>query len=110
MESGVARAWGQGLTRGLSEIPAKFNISCRSVGISPSSAHPDVTVDGPEGVVSRVNIMRCSNNNNPNIDSNVDYEVTYVPPCVGVYDISILCNGKPIPGKLNQYNILLLIY
>lgn len=87
VESGVARAWGQGLSRALLDTQACFHVACNGVN---SPAKPDVTMDGPEHTSVKCLVTKAQNNG--------EYEVTYIPNRVGVYDIRISCNGKPIAG------------
>lgn len=87
VESGVARAWGPGLSRALLDTTAKFFVSCTGVG---GPQRPDVSLDGPDGILVKCNVMKANNEG--------EYEVTYTPPRVGVYDVRISCNGKQIAG------------
>ncbi|KAG8281178.1 hypothetical protein J6590_063971 [Homalodisca vitripennis] len=88
VESGVARAWGQGLSRALLDTPARFHVACNGVS---APVKPDVTMEGPGDTSVKCLVTKAPNNG--------EYEVTYTANKVGVYDIRISCNGKPIAGS-----------
>ncbi|KAK9504384.1 hypothetical protein O3M35_010726 [Rhynocoris fuscipes] len=88
IEGGTARAWGGGLSRALVGTAAHFTVSC--VGVCPPS-RPHVVITGPTG--------------SPQVSPAIthkkqdQYDVSYTPAAVGMYDISISANGKQISGS-----------
>ncbi|CAB0009652.1 unnamed protein product, partial [Nesidiocoris tenuis] len=89
IEGGAARAWGAGLSRALVGAVAHFNVSC--VGLCPPD-RPMVQISGPPGV--------------PHVNASIvpkkqdQYEVSYTPVRVGMYDVTITCSGKHISGEI----------
>ena len=92
IEGGTARAWGPGLSRVLQNSTAHFNVSC--VSVCPPS-RPEVSISGPAGTLPQPLITPKKQDH---------YEVAYTPTKVGIYDVTITCNGKHIPGKVILFN------
>jgi len=87
VEGGIARAWGSGLSKALLNTLTQFNVSC--VGVCPP-CKPLVTVNSPPGTLTPCTTV---------LKKPDQYEVSYTPTKVGLYDISITCNGKHISGS-----------
>lgn len=85
IEGGSARAWGPGLCRAQVGMMAHFSVS--TVGLVPP-AKPQVSINGPAHTQAALSVKRQD-----------QYEVTYTPPTVGMYDVTILANGKHISGS-----------
>lgn len=92
VEGGTARAWGPGLCRAQAGSAAHFSVS--TVGLVPP-ARPHVSISGPGHVQPSLSLKRQDL-----------YDVTYIPPQVGMYDVTITANGKHISGKLLNIFIL----
>lgn len=88
IESGVTRAWGNGLSKALLNNSTKFTISCcRPV----TAEQPVVSISGPDHSLVNTNVVSSGE---------AEFEVTYIPTQVGVYEIHISWKSKAILGKL----------
>ncbi|CAG0897054.1 unnamed protein product [Cyprideis torosa] len=89
-ESGGARAYGSGLSRGEVGKAALFKIDAHGL-----TGSPHVQVDGPDSVaVSDI------------VEKNSVYTVTFVPMEVGVFDVTVTWNGREIPGSPWHPNVV----
>ena len=89
VDSGVARAWGPGLTKALVGNLTKFFVSARGVSVQ---GKPSVQIHGPDRIVVRSSVVPAKSANEG------EFEVTFTPDVIGTYDIDVVWNGKHIPG------------
>lgn len=90
VDSGIARAWGPGLSKALVDSLTKFFLSARSVS---AQGKPMVQITAPNRESVRCSVVPAKSGNEG------EYEVTFTPEVVGTYDIDVLWNGKNIPGR-----------
>ena len=83
-EEGGARAYGEGLSRGRVGVPATFHIQAQGLG------EPHVQVDGPDSVAKSSITAE---------DEDGLYAVSYIPQEVGIFDVTVMWNGKELPGQ-----------
>ncbi|XP_072156699.1 filamin-B isoform X2 [Bemisia tabaci] len=96
IESGVTRAWGNGLSKALLNNSTKFTISCcRPV----TAEQPVVSISGPDHSLVNTNVVSSGE---------AEFEVTYIPTQVGVYEIHISWKSKAILGSPFHCNVVCL--
>ncbi len=89
VDSGIARAWGPGLSKAMQDVQAKFFVSARGVSMQ---GKPIVQITGPDRTAVKSTVIPAKSGNDG------EFEVTYTPTVIGIYDIEVTWNGKHIPG------------
>lgn len=89
LESGIARAYGPGLSKGLENKTSRFMITAR--GLASKGEKPHVRIQGPDKNIVKYTMIPASTEN--------EFEVSYVPQVVGVYDVHVTWNDKHIAGS-----------